>query len=46
MLKKTAVERKKLSKEAKWNYVTKPVLIIFGSLNIFILIFFLISYYR
>jgi hypothetical protein len=34
-----------LSKEKKWEYVGKPVLIIFGSLNLSLLIFFLISYY-
>jgi hypothetical protein len=34
-----------LSKEAKWQYIGKPVLIIFGTLNLFILIFFLIYYY-
>jgi len=34
-----------LSKQKKWEYVGKPVLIIFGSLNLSILIFFLINYY-
>jgi hypothetical protein len=34
-----------LSKEKKWEYIGKPVAIIFGSLNLSILIFFLISYY-
>jgi len=35
---------KSLSKEKKWEYIGRPVLIIFGTLNIFILVFFLIYY--
>lgn len=34
-----------LSKEDKWRYIGKPVFIIFGTLNLFILIFFFIYYY-
>ena len=34
-----------LSKEDKWKYIGKPVFIIFGTLNLFILVFFFIYYY-
>ena len=45
MLKKEKKETLRLSKEQKWQYIGKPVAIIFGTLNLFILIFFLIYYY-
>jgi hypothetical protein len=39
-------DRKEMAKQAKWKYVTKPALIIFGTLNFVILVFFIVSYYR
>jgi hypothetical protein len=45
MFKKEKNQTQLLSKEAKWQYIGKPVLIIFGTLNLFILVFFLIYYY-
>jgi hypothetical protein len=45
MFKKEKKEAQGLSKEQKWKYIGKPVAIIFGTLNLFILIFFLIYYY-
>jgi len=45
MLKQEKNQTKRLSKEAKWQYIGKPVVIIFGTLNLFILIFFFIYYY-
>ena len=45
MFKKEKTRTAGLSKEKKWEYVGKPVLIIFGTLNIFILVFFLIYFY-
>jgi len=45
MFKKEKKVTQGLSKEQKWQYVGKPVAIIFGTLNLFILIFFLINYH-
>jgi len=45
MFQKESKNTKRLSKEEKWKYIGKPVAIIFGTLNLFILIFFLINYY-
>jgi hypothetical protein len=45
MFNKEKKHTKSLSKEKKWEYIGKPVLIIFGTLNIFIIVFFLIYYY-
>jgi hypothetical protein len=45
MFKKEKREAKALSEEQKWQYIGKPVAIIFGTLNLFILVFFLIYYF-
>jgi hypothetical protein len=45
MLKQEKNQTKRLSKEAKWQYLGKPVVIIIGTLNLIILIFFFIYYY-
>ena len=39
-------DRKEMAKQVKWKYVTKPALIIFGTLNFVILIFFIVNFYR
>ena len=45
MFKKETKTPELLSKEDKWKYIGKPVFIIFGTLNLFILVFFIVYYF-